>query len=164
MFFFLPSFLFRPSYCSVEGEFLFSLPPFALSLPGWGKRGSADPSRTSTSDPTCPETERRAPETPPRLVPTRERGGGREAAAPPRKERASGLGRRSVGRSLRRDRRSRSPQRARQWQRHSQCFLARDPLARGTRRCWDVGGNGRKPSKISTSIEAKLPNTTINMI
>ena len=70
----------------------------------------------------------------------------------------------SVGRSLRRDRRSRSPQRARQWQRHSQCFLARDPLARGTRRCWDVGGNGRKPSKISTSIEAKLPNTTINMI
>ena len=47
-------------------------------FPGWGKRGSADPSTTlarstSTSDPTCPETERRAPETPPRLVPTRER-------------------------------------------------------------------------------------------
>ena len=66
--------------------------------------------------------------------------------------RESGRPRPSVGRSLRRDRRSRSPQRARQ--RHSQCFLARDPLARGTRLCWDIGKNGRKPSKMTTSIEA----------
>ena len=53
----LPSFLFRPSYCSVEGEFLFSSSLARSPFPGWGKRGSADPSTTSTSDPTCPETE-----------------------------------------------------------------------------------------------------------
>ena len=75
--------------------------------------------------------------------------------------RESGRPRPSVGRSLRRDRRSRSPQRARWQRRHSQCFLARDPLARGTRLCWDIGGNGRKPSKISTSIKASLSNTTM---
>ena len=75
--------------------------------------------------------------------------------------RESGRPRPSVGRSLRRDRRSRSPQRARWQRRHSQCFLARDPLARGTRLCWDIGKNGRKPSKISTSIKASLSNTTM---
>ena len=150
---FLPSFLFRPSYCSVEGEFLFSLAPFALSLPGWGKRGSADPSRPPS------QLRRRLPliQLAPRL-----RGGRRKHLRdlyPPESgrrtrgcARESGRPRPSVGRSLRRDRRSRSPQRARQ--RHSQCFLARDPLARGTRLCWDIGKNGRKPSKMTTSIEA----------
>ena len=136
----LPSFLFRPSYCSVEGEFLFSssLPPSLVRpFPAGEKEALRIPLRRLPLIQLAPRL-REGERTPPRLVPTRERLS-LAASPPPQLRRGESVGGLGGGRSLRRDRRSRSStesavpespacaarRSAAAALTHSQCFLAR---------------------------------------